>query len=153
MPFNVNLFKKDFHKKDPDHDIHNQIGGTYENISLSEKSTKSSNESYLEMQLGIYKKILFFASFLFLISCFSFGFTTAFSLLLGAFSGLLYLRLLARSIGKLGISSNGITKFQLLVPVVIFLLGAKTPQIELLPTMLGFFIFKPCLIFHFLSKD
>jgi len=72
------------------------------------------------------------------------------SLLIGALSGLFYLRLLARSIGNLGKTTSGVSKVQILVPVVLFLAVSRLPQLQLLPSLLGFFLYKPSLIMQFL---
>jgi len=77
------------------------------------------------------------------------GMHFAISLLIGALSGIVYLRLLARSISKLGKTSNSLSKFQLIVPVLLVLVAAKQPQIELLPALLGFLLYKPSLILQF----
>ena len=68
------------------------------------------------------------------------------SVLVGALAGVLYLRLLARSVSKLGNGSKKVGKLQLLVPVVLVLAGARLPQLELLPALLGFLLYKPALI-------
>jgi len=68
------------------------------------------------------------------------------SLLVGGFSGVLYLWLLARSIEKLGNGSRNLSKTQLLVPVVLFFAALRLPQLELLPAMLGFLLYKPGMI-------
>jgi ATP synthase protein I len=75
-----------------------------------------------------------------------FDLATAGSLLVGALSGVLYLRLLARSVAKLGNGSKKVGKLQLLVPVVLVLAAAKLPQLELLPALIGFLLYKPALI-------
>lgn len=71
---------------------------------------------------------------------------TAVCLLVGALAGVLYLRLLARSVSKLGNGSKKVGKLQLLVPVVLVLAAAKLPQLELLPALIGFLLYKPALI-------
>jgi ATP synthase protein I len=71
---------------------------------------------------------------------------TAGCLLVGALAGVLYLRLLARSVAKLGNGSKKVGKLQLLVPVVLVLAAAKLPQLELLPALIGFLLYKPALI-------
>ena len=71
---------------------------------------------------------------------------TAGCLLVGALAGVLYLRLLARSVAKLGNGSKKVGKLQLLVPVVLVLAAAKLPQLELLPALIGFLLSKPALI-------
>ena len=75
------------------------------------------------------------------------------SLLVGALSGVLYLRLLARSIGKLGTSSKSVGKIQLIVPVLLVLAVSKLSQLELLPALLGFLLYKPSLVFQILLES
>ena len=82
------------------------------------------------------------------ITAFFFDFQVSISLLVGALSGVLYLRLLARSIGKLGTSTKSVSKIQLLIPVVLVLAVSKLSQLELLPALLGFLLYKPSLIFQ-----
>ena len=73
------------------------------------------------------------------------------SLLVGGLAGALYLRLLARSVAKLGNGSKKVGKFQLLVPVVLVLAAARLPQLELLPALLGFLLYKPAVILQALT--
>ena len=71
---------------------------------------------------------------------------TAFSLLVGATSGLLYLWLLSRSVSRLGENSSRISRAQFLVPAVLVLAASKVPQLSILPAVLGFLIYKPAVI-------
>lgn len=75
-----------------------------------------------------------------------FDFGTAASLLVGAFAGLLYLRLLARSVSRLGVASKSLGKVQLLVPIALVLAAAKIPALQMLPALIGFLLYKPALI-------
>jgi len=75
-----------------------------------------------------------------------FDLSTAFSLLVGALAGLLYLRLLARSVTRFGVETKGVGKAQLLVPVVLVLAAARLPVLEILPALVGFLLYKPALI-------
>ena len=75
-----------------------------------------------------------------------FGGSAATSLLLGACSGLLYLRLLARSVGSIGKGSRSVGRFQLLVPVLLVIAALRIPAIELLPALAGFVLYKPALL-------
>ena len=68
------------------------------------------------------------------------------SLLVGSCAGLLYLRLLARSVARLGGGSRQVGRFQLVVPMLLVVAAAKLPQLELLPAFLGFLLYKPALI-------
>lgn len=71
---------------------------------------------------------------------------TAASLLIGSLAGLLYLRLLARSVARLGGDRRSVGKVQLLVPVVLVLACARTPQLDLVPALVGFLLYKPALL-------
>jgi ATP synthase protein I len=74
------------------------------------------------------------------------GMSAAFSALLGGFCGLLYLVLLSRSVSRLGVNSKSVGKVQLLVPIVLVLTATKVPQLQLLPALLGFLLYKPALL-------
>lgn len=75
-----------------------------------------------------------------------FGLAAALSALVGSLSGLLYLVLLSRSVSRLGAGSKSVSKVQLLVPIVLVLAATKLPQLELLPALLGFLLYKPALL-------
>jgi ATP synthase protein I len=72
--------------------------------------------------------------------------STALSLLLGGGAGLLYLRLLARSVSRLGGDRRSVGKIQLLVPVVLVLAASRIPALQILPALVGFLLYKPALI-------
>ena len=78
-------------------------------------------DEYVRLQLNIFKSTLIAAAFAFVISVVFFDFQASISLLIGALSGILYLRLLARSVGKLGKSSKTVSKIQLVIPVLLVL--------------------------------
>jgi ATP synthase protein I len=72
--------------------------------------------------------------------------TTALSLLAGSASGMLYLRLLARTVARIGSESRQVSKVQMLVPVVLVLACSRIPQLEVLPALVGFLLYKPALL-------
>ena len=113
----------------------------------------TSEEEYVHLQRRIYLAALVVTAIAVFLTAILFGLQTSISLLIGAFSGILYLRLLARSVGKLGKSTKTVGKIQLLVPVVLVLAASKLPQLELLPTLLGFVLYKPSLIFQVILES
>ena len=82
----------------------------------------------------------------FLIALVGFDVMVARSLLVGSCAGVLYLRLLARSVARLGGGSRQVGRFQLVVPVLLVVAAAKFPQLEILPAFIGFLLYKPALI-------
>ena len=75
------------------------------------------------------------------------------SVLVGSFAGLLYVRLLARSVARLSDESRGLGRFQLIVPTLLVVGSAKLPQLDLLPAFLGFLLYKPALILQHVFDD
>ena len=117
-----------------------------------EESSKGFRNEYMQLQLRIFILTLVLTVFSVLISAIFFDFQAAISLLIGALSGILYLRLLARGIEKLGKTSMSVSKIQLLVPVVLFFSVSQFQQLELLPALLGFLLYKPSLIVQFMRE-
>jgi len=120
--------------------------------SLGASPEKGSSE-YLQLQLRIFRMTLALTVFSVIIFAIFLDLSSALSLFIGSLAGILYLRLLARGIGKLGKSSMSVSKVQLLVPVLLFFSASKFPQLELWPTFLGFLLYKPSLIIQFLLES
>jgi len=123
-----------------------------QNLESLEQSSDDFNSEYMELQLRIFLFAIVFTAFAVLITAIFFDLQMATSLLVGALFGILYLRLLARGIGKLGKTSTSVSKIQLLVPVLLFFLVSRFSELELLPALLGFLLYKPALIVQFLLK-
>ena len=107
------------------------------------------NDEYFKLQITIFGITFIVAILVASITGIIFGYTFGFSVFIGAIAGIFYLRLLAKSIGKIGKESAGISKLQLLVPVCLFIFASKLGSLEILPAMIGFFIYKPSLVFYF----
>ncbi len=113
----------------------------------------SSEEEYVQLQQRLFLATLIVSAFAASFTAIFFDFSAAISLLIGAFAGVLYLRLLARSIGKLGRSSKGVSKIQLVVPVVLVLAALKLSELHFLPALLGFLLYKPSLMLQVLLES
>ena len=109
----------------------------------------SKNDEYTKLQMTIFGITFIVAILVASITGIIIGYTFGFSVFIGAIAGIFYLRLLAKSIGKIGKESNGYSQLQLLVPVCLFLFAGKLGSIDIFPAMIGFFIYKPSLIFYF----
>ncbi len=120
--------------------------------SALEPPSSGSPDDYAQLQRRLILATLIVSALAVSITALVFSLHTAASLLVGALGGVLYLRLLARSVGKLGNGSKKVGKTQLLVPVVLVLAGARIPQLDLLPALLGFLLYKPALILQAFSE-
>lgn len=128
---------------------------TESNLSLGPavEASHVSSDEYVQLQQRIFRAALFVSALAVAASALFFDSHVSISLLIGALSGVLYLRLLARSIGQLGKSSKSVSKIQLFIPVLLVIAVSKLPELELLPVFFGFFLYKPALIFQFLLES
>ncbi|WP_320676165.1 ATP synthase [Prochlorococcus sp. MIT 1300] len=123
------------------------------NTDASNKGLTASLDEYGQLQLRFILATLVITSFAVAITAFVFDLRTAGSLLVGSLFGVLYLRLLARSIGRLARSSEKVGKVQLLVPVLLVIAASRLPELELLPALLGFLLYKPAMILQVLREN
>lgn len=75
-----------------------------------------------------------------------FGAPAGCSLVIGSSCGLLYLRLLARSVARLGNEARSLSRFQILVPALLVVACTRLPSLELIPALAGFVLYKPALL-------
>ncbi len=120
--------------------------------SSTEVSTTSDDE-YAQLQRSFILATLAVSVFAVSVTALVFDLHIASSLLVGAVCGVLYLRLLARSVGKLGKASKSVSKIQLLVPVLLVLAVSRLPELELLPALFGFLLYKPAMILQVLLES
>jgi len=120
-------------------------------IDSSGLSPRVKSDEYLELQFRVFRLTFLLTIFSVGLAGFFLGIQASASLLVGALSGIFYFRLLARGVGRLGTSSKIVGKVQLLVPVLLVLVSSRFPQLDLIPALLGFLLYKPALIIQFLS--
>ena len=131
--------------QEPESEISNSTESSLDQPSSSELP-EAPLDDYARLQRRLTLATLMLSALAVLITALAFDRSIAASVLVGSLAGVLYLRLLARSVGKLGNGSKKVGKLQLLVPVVLVLAAARLPQLELLPAFLGFLLYKPALI-------
>ncbi|WP_255445053.1 hypothetical protein [Synechococcus sp. ROS8604] len=109
-------------------------------------SAENGMESFARLQVRLMLATVIVSVVVILFTAFYFDLLVARSLLVGAVAGLFYLRLLARSVARLGGGSRQVGRFQLVVPIVLIVSAARFPQLDLLPAFVGFLLYKPALI-------
>ena len=114
--------------------------------SAASVATDSGMGDYARLQQRLMLATLAVSLVAVFIALVGFDVSVARSLLVGSCAGVLYLRLLARSVARLGGGSRQVGRFQLVVPVLLIVAAAKLPQLELLPAFIGFLLYKPALI-------
>jgi ATP synthase protein I len=75
----------------------------------------------------------------------------ALNYLVGAFTGVVYLSLLARNVERLGVKSNRVGRSQLAVVIGVVIIALRWQQLEVMPVFLGFLTLKAALIVYTLK--
>jgi len=80
----------------------------------------------------------------------AYSFNTALNYVVGAATGMIYLRLLANNVERLGRSSNKVGKSQLLVLVIVLVIASRWQTLHILPVFLGFLTYKAAILVYML---
>tara|TARA_Y100001978_G_scaffold70686_1_gene63488 strand:+ start:255 stop:731 length:477 start_codon:yes stop_codon:yes gene_type:complete len=107
------------------------------------------SDDFFSLQLALFCLTLLLSFFISIVSFIFINFSFSLSIFIGSIIGIFYLRLLAKSIGNLGKTSSGISKVQLLLPVCLFIFASRNEFIEILPSLIGFFLYKPVMFYYF----
>ncbi len=117
----------------------------------TEATLANGMEDYTRLQRRILLATLILSAFAVVVASFLFDRSTALSLAVGAMAGMLYTRLLARSVARIGGDKRSVGKSQLLVPIVLVLAASRLPFLEIVPSLVGFLLYKPALILQALT--
>lgn len=110
--------------------------------ALKATSVDTSVEEYARLKVQLYLFTLALAIAIVPCVWWIYGWNVALSYLLGAFVGIIYLRMLARGIDRLGTQSKrlGISRFA--VFIVLIVISARREELRVLPAFLGFLTYK-----------
>jgi ATP synthase protein I len=110
----------------------------------------SSMQEYYKLQQELFRLILLFTAVAFVAVWFFYSANTALNYLIGACTGVVYLRMLARNVEQLGRERNSINKTRLALLVGLILVASRWDQLQILPIFLGFLTYKAAVLFYML---
>jgi ATP synthase protein I len=108
---------------------------------LAEVEASKAMEDYYSLIRELLVTTIVLMGIIFPTVWFRYGVGVASNYLLGAFTGLLYLRLLGKNVEKLG-QGGSVGKSQVAVLAGVIILAARIEQLSILPIFLGFLTFK-----------
>ncbi|WP_263975180.1 ATP synthase subunit I [Leptolyngbya sp. 7M] len=105
-----------------------------------------SMQEYYKLQMYLLKVTLILTGIIFLSVWIFYSLNIALNYLIGACTGVVYLKMLARNVEQLGRQRKQVGKTQLALFVAVIVLASQLQQLEILPIFLGFLTYKAALI-------
>jgi ATP synthase protein I len=103
---------------------------------------------YYQLQQELFVSTLILTLLIFGPVWYFYSLNTALNYLLGACTGVVYLKLLARNVEKLGQSKDSVGKTQLAVFIGVMIISTRIEQLHILPVFLGFLTFKAAILVY-----
>ncbi len=122
-----------------------------EETTPDESSVESSEDSmgeYQQLKQELYLITIGITAVVFAAVTYFYDLRVAFNYLLGAAAGVVYLRLLAKDVDRIGNESIKLSLDRQALVVVLMLVAAKWHQLQILPVFLGFLTYKAALIVY-----
>jgi ATP synthase protein I len=108
----------------------------------------SSMQEFYQLYQELLVTTLVLTGVVFISVWIAYSLNIALNYLLGACAGVLYLRMLAKDVERLGREKQSLSKTRLALLVVLILLGSRLDQLHILPIFLGFLTYKATLIIY-----
>lgn len=103
-------------------------------------------EDFYRLQRQLLRVTLFFSAIIFVSTFFAYSLHTALNYLIGACTGVVYLRMLSKNVEKIGNGSRGVSSGRLALVAALVLVASQWNQLEIMPVFLGFLTYKAALI-------
>jgi ATP synthase protein I len=112
------------------------------------KPIDSGMNEYQQLKRELLIAIVALSIALFALVWLKFGLNTALNYLLGAATGLVYLRMLAREVESVSGAKTKLNSNRLGLVAGVIILAAKVPELKILPVFLGFLTYKIALLIY-----
>ncbi|MBW4467955.1 MAG: ATP synthase subunit I [Pegethrix bostrychoides GSE-TBD4-15B] len=110
-------------------------------------------QEYYQLQQDLLKVTLVLTGIIFISVWIFYSLNIALNYLLGACTGVVYLRMLARNVAQLGRSQSKVSSSRLALIAGVIIVASRLDQLMIMPIFLGFMTYKAAVIFYMLQTS
>lgn len=112
----------------------------------------SSMQEYSQLKQNLLLVTIAFTGIIFVCVWFFYSFNIALNYLIGACTGMVYLRMLAKDVEQLGRQKDSLSKARFALFIGLIVVASRWDQLQIIPVFLGFLSYKATLIVYMVQS-
>jgi ATP synthase protein I len=113
----------------------------------------NSMQEYYELQYELLRVTLILTGIIFVSVWIFYSLNIALNYLIGACTGVVYLKMLARNVEQLGRERKKLNRSRLALVIGVIFIASRVDQLEIMPIFLGFLTYKAAVIYYMLRTS